>query len=258
MVVGGTSGIGKDVARIFSEKQNTVICLGRSANVEKGEIVCDVTDEKSVTKAFREIGERCGIIDLLVNAAGYAVNGVSELTPVADVKKQFDVNYFGLLSCCHAALPLMGKGSKIVNISSACAIFPLPFRAHYCASKAAVNMLSHGMRMELKGTGIDVTAICPGDVQTNFVKTRVKNVATNEKYGKRAENFFEHIENDTREGKRMTVEYVSNKIYKICMKKRTKPCIVIGTKYKGFAFLTKVFPLGWILAVLNKMFGGWK
>ena len=113
-------------------------------------------------------------------------------------------------------------------------------------------MLSYGLRMELKDAGINITCICPGDIRTNFSKNRDKNFATNSRYGNKVEESAKQI--DTREPKRMTVEYASSKVFKICNKKKTKPMYVIGRQYKFLHFLQKVAPLSWILHFTRKYF----
>ena len=196
------------------------------------EFSVDVTKEQEVESFFEIIKAKYGKIDILINSAGYGISGAAELADFNEVKNLFNVNYFGTLKCCQCALPLMKEGSKIIDISSCCAIFAIPFRIHYCASKAAVSMLSYGLRMELSDAKIDVTVVNPGDVKTNFIKSRIKNFKTNEKYGDKVATAQEIVEKNN--SKRMSVEYASNKIYKIINKKKLKAMYIIGRKYKFF------------------------
>ena len=78
-------------------------------------------------KAFEFISKKYKKIDMLINNAGYGISGATELISDQDTKKLFDVNFFGALNCMRYALPLMDRNSKIFNIASACAIFPLDF-----------------------------------------------------------------------------------------------------------------------------------
>lgn len=251
VITGGTSGIGKHMLDFYRAK-NTVINLSRSCETTGDDIATDVTSESDVINAFEIIKDRYGRVDILINNAGYAVNGATELLGDKDVTRQFEVNFMGVFRCIKYALPLMSAGSKIVNISSACAIFPLPFRGMYCASKSAVQMLSHSLREELKPYGIAVTAICPGDISTSFSKNRVKVLATNERYGDRVQKAFEDVEK--REGKRMSVDYAGKKIEKIIAKKKYKPFYIVGRKYKMLYALYRIFPLSVILSATGKMF----
>lgn len=257
VITGGTSGLGKEVAKLFKLNGDEVFILGRTADeTNPNEFICDVTNMEETTKVFQKIAETNPKIDILINSAGYGISGAAELNTPQEVQNMFDVNYFGLLNSTNSALPFMTKGSKIINISSCCGLFAMPFRIHYCASKSAVNMLSYGMRMELSDVKIQVCSVCPGDIQTNFTKNRIKNFQTNEKYGDRVENATGWVEK--RNSKRMSVEYCAESLYKICNKKNLKPMKIIGKKYKMFYVLTKLFSINKFLKISNKLFGGHK
>ena len=159
VISGGTSGIGKALSKMFANQGNIVVPFGLNANQIAGEFEVDVTKESQVDVLFSTIKEKHGKIDLLINCAGYGVSGAAELANFNQIKNLFDVNYFGALKCIKSALPMMEKGGKIVNISSCCALFPMPFRIHYCASKSALSMLSYGLKMELDEAGINVATI---------------------------------------------------------------------------------------------------
>lgn len=251
VITGGTSGIGKYMVDEYLSS-NTVVNLARSCSDEGNEIRCDVSVEADVVRAFEIIKSKYGHIDILINNAGYAINGATESLTDEAVMRQFEVNFMGVFRAIKCALPLMDRGSKIINISSACAIFPLPFRAMYCASKSAVSMLSHSLREEVKPYGIQVTALCPGDIQTSFSKNRVKVMDSPARYGDRVEKALSHIEQ--REGKRMSVEYACKKMMKIIAKKKLKPFYIIGRKYKFLYALYRIFPLDIILSATGKMF----
>lgn len=255
VITGGTSGIGKQTAKLFKESGDKVFALGMHPDpLNELESCCDVRSEQDLQTNINKVINEFGHIDILICSAGYGISGAAELSDSVETKNLFDVNYFGVLNAVKVCLPHMQKGSKIVIIGSCCGLFAMPFRTHYCASKSAVNMLSHGLRMELSHAGINVCVINPGDVQTPFVKNRVKNFATNEKYGNKVENAQLIVEKNN--SKRMRVEYCANKVYKIVNKKKFKASYIIGNKYKLFNFLVKIFPINWFLKVSNKLFGG--
>lgn len=251
VVTGGTKGIGRELIKLFSPN-NTVINLARSCEGKENEIVCDVTDEAQVKAAFGQIKEKYGRIDVLVNNAGYGLSGAVEMLPTEKVDAQFAVNFSGVQRCLRHALPLMGRGGRVINMSSVCAIFPLPFRSMYCASKAALSSMTFGLREELRPSGIKVTAICPGDTKTSFSANRDKVFATNERYGKRIKSADDHI--SAREEKRMSPEKVGKKIAKLISKKRYKPFYIVGAKYKVLYALYKIVPLSVILRCTGGMF----
>ena len=251
VITGANSGIGKGLCDLYKQNGDIVVGIDKFGEQNDKTFFCvDVTNESLVQNTFKNIFELYGKVDVLINCAGYAVFGATELISCSDAKNMFDVNYFGTLNCIQSALLYMQKGSKIFNISSACALFAVPFRTHYSASKSAVSMLSYGLRMELKDSGIDVVAICPGDVKTNFSANRQKTMQTNKRYGKRIEASAKQIED--RENKRMSVSFVTKKMYKIFNKKRTKPMYIIGKSIKFLNFLSKIVPISWILHFTNK------
>lgn len=253
VITGASGGIGKKVAELFEKNSDTVINLSKQVDKEdERNILCDVSDEELVKKAFEQIKNKFGKIDILINNAGYGISGVTELIDSKKAHQQFNVNFFGVFYCTKYALKLMSESARIVNISSACALFPLPYRTLYCASKSAVSMLSKSMRMELAQSKIDMVAICPGDTKTNFTANRDKNFETNEKYGNNIVSATQKL--DRREDKRMSPEYVAGKIYKIANSKKTKPEYIIGTKYKLFFVLSRLLPQKLFNKILEKMF----
>ena len=191
-------------------------------------------------------------VDLLICNAGYGVFGALELSDEKEIQKLFDVNYFGVLNTCKAFLPKMKKGSAIIIVGSCCALFPLPFRANYCASKAAVNGLALGLRMELKSAGIKVAVVNPGDVKTPFIENRVKNFKTNEKYEDKVQKAFDIVEK--KNDKRMSAKYCAGKIYNISRRQKLKASYIIGGKYKLLYVLSKLVSQNCLINIINKKF----
>ena len=257
VITGGTSGIGKACLDLFKQKGDNVIILARK-NPENlpNFYKCDVSNFTEVKQVFNEISNTFTGIDVLVNNAGFGVSGAIELVSESDTKSLFDVNLHGVINCYKCALPYIKKGGTIINISSVCAFFPLPFRGLYCASKSAVNMLSYSMKMECEPFGVKVACVCPGDVQTNFTKSRVKVFETNERYGDRIENATNKI--DSREHKRMTADKVAKVIYKQSIKRNPKPYVIVGAKYKVLNFAMRFLPLSLLIKFTSKIFGGHK
>lgn len=258
IVTGGTSGIGKEVVKIFTKQGDKVVIFSLNATESDRQWAysVDVSKEEEVKGAIEKVVKNFGKIDILINCAGFGVSGASELIPTSSIQNIFDVNVIGTILCSKHALPHMSKGAKIINIASAMAFFPLPFRTMYAATKSAVVTLSYGMRMELKSNGIDVTAIAPGDVKTNFTKNRVKFYETNDKYGNRIENAANDL--DSKEEKRMSPNKVAEIIIKQANKKHSKHLVIVGGKYKILYILQKIFPTGWVLKITDKFFGGYK
>jgi len=244
--------MGKELVGLFEAAGDTVIGLSRSNPENKpNHIKCDVSELSSIENAAEEITQKYGRVDLLINNAGLGISGATECLPDEDIRHVMDTDYLGALRLSRAMLRLMPPSGKIVNISSACALFPLPYRGVYCSAKAAVSMMSYTMRMELSRFGIKVITICPGDVKTDFTKNRLKYSATNEKYGDSPALSAESI--DKNNDKRMDVKKTAKKIFKIAGRKKGT-LYIIGAKYKVFYFIQRLLPTGAFNAIVNKIF----
>lgn len=141
VITGGSSGIGLNAARALRDRSLNVYELSRRAeNAEPGvtHLQADVTDETQVNAAVAEILRREGRIDILINNAGFGISGAIEFTPPQEARRQFDVNFFGMVNMNRAVLPVMRQqgGGRIVNMSSVAAPIAIPFQAYYSASKA--------------------------------------------------------------------------------------------------------------------------
>ena len=248
VITGASSGLGLGLKNIFQKKGDVVVNISK----DDGDFLCDVSDHTKLKSIFDEIHKSYGEIDMLITCAGYGISGAIELLKEEDTQKQFDVNFFGTANACKYAIPMMKKKGKMILIASATALFPLPFKAYYCASKAAVDSFAQSLRMELSQTKIQVTSICPGDVKTNFSKNRVKIYETNERYGKSIELSTKPTEKT--EKRRMSPEYAIKKLYKICEKRHLKPRYIIGKQYKFFNFCRHIFSTNILNKALTKIF----
>lgn len=248
VITGASSGLGLGLLKKFEALGDKVIDI----SLDGRDYSCDVSNYKELKKVLDEIYLNYGAIDMLITCAGYGISGAIELLNEEDTKKQFDVNFFGTANACKYSIPILKPNGKIILIASATALFPLPFKAYYCASKSAVDSFAQSLRMELSNTKIQVTSICPGDVKTNFSNNRVKIYATNERYGNSIELSTKPTEKT--EARRMSPEYAVNKIFKVCEKKHLKPRYIIGKQYKFFNFARKICSKNLIDKVLVKIF----
>lgn len=178
LVTGCSTGMGKEICEILSNGGYLVVATAR--NRSKLEVVTaslkialDVTDRVSVDQAIRQVVQKYGKIDILINNAGYSVRGALEEVPINEMKQIFDVNVFGIVQMLQAVLPFMRKagGGKIINIGSVSGKFAQAINGGYCASKHAVEAMSDALRLELLPFQIQSTVIEPGPIQTNFFQT---------------------------------------------------------------------------------------
>jgi NAD(P)-dependent dehydrogenase (short-subunit alcohol dehydrogenase family) len=173
LVTGASSGIGRATARLLSGRGWRVFGGGRGEPPAEPGIEwlrLDVTDEDAVGAAVGEAVARAGGVDALVCAAGYGIFGSVEETSLARARAQLETNFFGVLASVRAVLPGMrarGAG-RIVVVGSLAGRAPIPFQAHYSASKSALDALVLALRNELHGTGVLVTLVEPGDIRTAF------------------------------------------------------------------------------------------
>ena len=179
LITGGSSGIGKAVGTYLSEKGLKVYGTSRYPEKHAGNtsfelLQLDVTDENSIAKAISEVIQREQRLDVLLNNAGVGITGPMEETPLAEVKKAFDTNYYGALQLIEAVLPQMRKqqSGHIINITSIAGYMGLPYRGIYSATKAALEITTEAYRMEVKQFGIRMSNVAPGDFATNIAAGR--------------------------------------------------------------------------------------
>ncbi|MGI0051417.1 MAG: SDR family oxidoreductase [Nitrososphaeraceae archaeon] len=183
VVTGSSSGIGFETSLLLARKGFYTYATMRNLNksqkindvVEKENLPLkvlqlDVTHDKSVKDAIRQITDESSRIDVLVNNAGYGVMGAVEDLSLDEFKSQFETNFFGVIRVTKEVIPIMrnqGNGN-IINVSSIGGKIGLPLNSAYISSKFAIEGLSESMRYELEQFGIDVILIEPGVVKTNF------------------------------------------------------------------------------------------
>jgi NAD(P)-dependent dehydrogenase (short-subunit alcohol dehydrogenase family) len=177
LVTGCSSGIGRATAERLVARGLTVYATARRveaiADLEARGcrvLALDVTDEASMQAAVGTVVDEQGAVGALVNNAGYSQSGAVEEVPMADVRRQFETNVFGLVRMCQLVLPGMRaqRHGRIVNVSSMGANFTFPGGGFYHATKYAVEAISDALRFEVKGFGIGVVIVQPGIIRTGF------------------------------------------------------------------------------------------
>ncbi len=175
LVTGASSGIGEAAARALVGAGFTVYGTSRraTAGATRGEVVflpLDVTDDESVADAVREVLDRSGRIDVLVNNAGLAVTGAAEESSVEQARALFETNFFGSIRMTRAVLPHMReqRSGRIVNVSSVVGLIPVPYMALYASSKHALEGYSESIDHEVREQGVRVLLVEPGFTKTSF------------------------------------------------------------------------------------------
>jgi NAD(P)-dependent dehydrogenase (short-subunit alcohol dehydrogenase family) len=167
LITGTSSGFGLETARYFLDRDWTVIATMRTprddvlpASERLRVVALDVTDAASITSAL----DKAGPIDALVNNAGAGLMGALEGVSIDATRQLFELNTFGTMAMTQAALPgfrVQGSG-VIVNVSSAVTLKPLPLLSAYTASKAAVEVFSENLALEVEPFGVRVRLVVPG------------------------------------------------------------------------------------------------
>lgn len=173
LITGASSGIGAATAALLAEQGFTVCAASRrpaAGPVPARFIAMDVRDEASVRGGIARVAAETGPLDALVCNAGFGIFGSIEETPLDRARAQVETNVFGTLNAIRAALPGMRerRRGRIVVVGSLAGRAPIPFQAHYSASKAALDALTLALRLEVAPFGIGVSLIEPGDIRTGF------------------------------------------------------------------------------------------
>ncbi len=172
-------------------------------------LALDVTDVDQVRQAVAQAHAHFGRLDVVLNNAGYSLVGTVEEAGEADVRAEFDTNYFGTLRVIQAALPLLrqqGSG-HILGVSSTVGLVAFPIIGSYCASKWAFEALHESLAQEVKAFGIKVTLIEPGAYATEFGKS-AKRVDGMEAYADLRKQVMANLMNIERGNPQATAEAV--------------------------------------------------
>jgi len=178
LITGGSSGIGKSIGEFLSEKGFIVYGTSRSPEKYKQSkfpiLALDVKYEATISETVNTIIDKEGQLDVVINNAGAGITGPIEETPNAEIKNNFDTNFFGPINVIKAVLPQMRKqhAGLIINITSIAGYMGLPYRGVYSASKGALELLTEAFRMEIKDFNIKMTNVAPGDFATNIAAGR--------------------------------------------------------------------------------------
>lgn len=196
IVTGASSGIGEVIAQFYLKEGASVFGCGLEARAGiEDERFCyqqvDICDEAQAAEAVKNCEKRFGGADILVNCAGVTGLGTIDDTSVAEFRRQFEINVFGLYTMTRAAIDMIRKSDRavIVNIVSELGVKCIPNRVAYCPSKAAVEMLTRCLAVDC-GPRVRVNGILPGLTETPMTRKRYENASDPEAERQKTKNRY--------------------------------------------------------------------
>jgi NAD(P)-dependent dehydrogenase (short-subunit alcohol dehydrogenase family) len=180
LITGCSTGIGRATAVHLAERGWKVYASARRLESIRdlegkvaGLLALDVTSQDSIASAVAAVEAKEGAVGVLVNNAGYGLEGAFEEVAMEEVRRQFETNVFGLVRLTQLVLPGMRRQGfgRIVNLSSMGGKLTFPGGAYYHATKHALEAMSDALRLEVSPFGIDVVVIEPGPIATAFGDT---------------------------------------------------------------------------------------
>lgn len=233
-----------------------VEAANRGGDVNLTILMLDVTKPDTIKQAVSQVVAQEGVIDVLINNAGFAMGGFFEDLSEADWKAQFDVNFFGVLNVTRAVLPVMRPRRKglIINISSISGFSGLPALSAYSSSKFALEGFSESLYTELHSFGIDVALVEPGLYRTKIIDENARYAAKffdqQSPYYSKSQLLKKHV-SDISRVRNGNPEDVAVVIEKLINSSSPSFRNIIGFKSKLRFWLVRVIPFklfAWIIA----------
>jgi len=232
LVTGASSGVGEALAPMLAQRGFKVYGMSRREVNLPGvtALPADVSDAAELQRSVDRILEETGRLDVVLHCAGIGGAGPVEQMPTDRARRIMDTNFWGSWNLCQATLPHLRQSDRgrLLLVGSIAGFMGIPFRAAYCASKAALKTMTESLRMEVNGTDLQVTMVAPGDIATNSMATQYRQPVfdLDPVYQARYQTFDEGMADNVDQG--MTAAYVAERIYKIMEKDSLEPYYVVG------------------------------
>lgn len=269
LITGCSSGIGLDVARGLQQQGWRVFASARRAeDVARLQadgfadaLLLDVDDSASIRQALDEVLRRSGgRLEALFNNAGYGQPGAAEDISRPAMRAQFETNLFGAWELTNAVLPVMRRqgGGRILFNSSVLGFAAMKYRGAYNASKYAMEGLCDTLRLELAGTGIHVSLIEPGPIESRFRPNALQKFLVNVDIDASAhrDSYQKQLARLKKEGHAAPFTLPGTAVLAVVEKALASPRPAaryrVTTPTKVFWYLKRLLPTRWLDWVLNK------
>jgi len=187
LITGASKGIGRALAREWAGRGHNVLLIARSESLLQHEaeairkefgvsadfFAADLSDPRAPERVFYWCHEKGYRVDVLMNNAGFGSSGAFDKISLEEQLQMMQVNMNTLVALTHLFLPFLRQLPRayILNIASSAAYQAVPFLSVYAASKAFVLTFTRGLHVELNGSSVSVTCVCPGSTDTDFAHT---------------------------------------------------------------------------------------
>jgi NAD(P)-dependent dehydrogenase (short-subunit alcohol dehydrogenase family)/SAM-dependent methyltransferase len=242
LISGAASGMGRSTARLLEDAGYTVEGCDVIAADSVAQV--DVRDDDAVRRWVDGVVARHGSIDAVVTFAGRALVGAFEETAPGEAADLLDVNVLGTARVVRAALPVLRerKGGRVIVVGSGSGFVAQPFCVWYSASKAAVEKLGEGLRMEARQFGVDVATLIPGWTKTAILETAPKVAAPIAAYAT-ARTMVEHRSAQLLNGSQAP-EAVARTVLRMLSARRMRPIERVGTDVRSSFWVRRLTSAG--------------
>lgn len=256
LIIGGSSGIGFDLAQILIKNQYVVYNLSRSECLlkEVNDISYDILTNNNLLSNIKERK-----LDLVVFTENFSLFSPIEIVDIKDVKSLFDVNYFSIIKILKEVIPILklNDGGNIILLSSFASYLNIPYDTYYGASKSCINALALELNLELNRFGIKALAVCLGLIKSNVVLNRK---VYNDFNDLTDYQDYDNVVNSliSLESKGITINSSAKKLFKIIKKipkiNSKRYLINLGFKTKLMYILNKYLPNSIIYKIMMKKY----
>lgn len=250
LVTGASSGVGEALAPLLAQRGYKVYGMSRRSVDLPGvtALPADISDAEALDKAINHLVEETGRLDVVLHCAGIGGAGPVEQMPAERARRIMDTNFWGSWNLCQATLPYLRKSDRgrLLLVGSIAGFMGIPFRSAYCASKAALKSMTDSLRMEVKGSNLQVAMVAPGDIATNSIATQYRQPVEDldplyrARYKKADDGMAANVDHG------MEASYVAEEMYKILERDELKPYYVVGELVQRASVKASRLLPGWL------------